>query len=69
MTQLRLIKAAFTCDLARVATFMWASGTSGVVFPATFQGATLPGGVTSSPHYAPSHSNDAGTEEWLSQIH
>ena len=68
MTQLRLIKAAFTCDLARVATFMWASGTSGVVFPATFQGATLPGGVTSSPHYAPSHSNDAGTEEWLSQI-
>jgi hypothetical protein len=68
MTQLRLIKAAFTCDLARVATFMWASGTSGVVFPGTFQGATITGGLTSSPHYAPSHTTDPATEEWLSQI-
>ncbi len=67
-TQLRLIKAAFTCDLLRVATFMWASGTSGVRFPGTFQGATLPGGDVSAPHYAVSHSVSQGTEDWLSQI-
>ena len=52
--QLRLIKAAFACDLTRVATFMWASGTSWVVFPGTFQGATIYGNLMSAPHYPPS---------------
>ena len=68
MTQLRLIKAAFACDLVRVATFMWASGTSWVVFPGTFQGATVPGSLTSAPHYAVTQSGDQATEDWLSQI-
>ena len=67
-TQLRLIKAAFTCDLARVATFMWAPGTSWVKFPGTFQGATVMGAYESAPHYQVSHTVDAGTENWLSQI-
>ena len=58
-TQLRLIKAAFACDLARVATFMWASGTSWVQFPGTFQGATVPGNPTSAPHHAVAQSGDA----------
>lgn len=55
-TQLELIKAAFLCDLVRVATFMWASGTSNVWFPTTFAGAMLPSPFGSSPalpHYAP----------------
>jgi hypothetical protein len=68
LTQLRLIKAAFTCDLVRVATFMWASGTSWVLFPGMFQGATVAGGYTSAPHHAVSHTTDQGTEDWLSQI-
>jgi hypothetical protein len=68
LTQLRLIKAAFTCDLARVATFMWASGTSWVKFPGTFQGATVAGGLTSATHYGVSHSTNQGTQDWLSQI-
>jgi hypothetical protein len=68
MTQLRLIKAAFSCDLVRVATFMWASGTSWVKFPGTFQGATVAGGLTSAPHHAVAQSVAPGTEEWLSQI-
>ena len=38
LTQLRLIKTAFACDLARVATFMWSAGTNWVVFPGTMQG-------------------------------
>ncbi len=68
LTQLRLIKAAFSCDLARVATFMWASGTSWVVFPGTFQGATVGrwSHLRSSPRGQPD--DDAGTEDWLSQI-
>ena len=40
---LSLAKAAFLCDLVRVATFSWSSGTSWVAFPGTFDGATLPG--------------------------
>jgi hypothetical protein len=54
-TQLELIKAAFLCDLVRVATFMWASATSNVWFPSTFDGAMLPGAATypAVPHYAP----------------
>jgi len=67
-TQLRLIKAAFACDLARVATFMWASGTSWVQFPGTFQGATAKGDLTSAPHHAVAQSADSATEGWLSQI-
>ncbi len=70
-TQLRLIKAAFTCDLVRVATFMWAAGTSWVVFPGTFQGATIAGNLQSTPHHPPSHadpSGDPNTPAWLNQI-
>ena len=67
-TQLRLIKAAFACDLARVATFMWASGTSWVQFPGTFQGATVQGNPTSAPHYPVAQSNDPATQAWLNQI-
>jgi hypothetical protein len=71
MSQLRLIKTAFTCDLVRVATFMWAAGTSWVVFPGTFQGATIAGNLQSTPHHPPSHSDPAGdpnTPLWLNQI-
>jgi hypothetical protein len=55
-TQLEIIKAAFLCDLARVATFMWSGGTSNVLFPTTFDGATLPAPYASmpaAPHYEP----------------
>lgn len=68
--QLRLIKAAFLCDMCRVATFMWSPGTNWVVFPGTFQGGTIPG-RTSSPHHPPSHYNastDTQTPGWLGQI-
>ena len=68
LAQLRLIKAAFTCDLVRVATFSWASGTSGVVFPGTFQGATVDGSLTSAPHHAVAQTGTAGTQAWLNQI-
>jgi len=70
-TQLRLIKAAFACDLVRVATFMWSSGTNWVVFPGSFQGATIKGSPQSTPHHPPSHSDPAGdpnTPAWLNQI-
>jgi hypothetical protein len=70
-TQLRLIKAAFACDLVRVATFQWAAGTSWVVFPGTFQGATIAGNLQSTPHHPPSHSDPSGdpnTPAWLNQI-
>ncbi len=70
-TQLRLIKTAFACDLVRVATFMWAAGTSWVVFPGTFQGATIAGNLQSTPHHPPSHSDPSGdpnTAAWLNQI-
>ena len=70
-TQLRLIKAAFLCDLVRVATFQWAAGTSWVVFPGTFQGATIAGNLQSTPHHPPSHSDPSGdpnTPAWLNQI-
>jgi hypothetical protein len=73
LNQLRLIKAAFACDLVRVATFMYSAGTNWVVFPSTFQGATI--GSTalgnngqSTPHHPPSHSNDTATHGWLNQI-
>jgi hypothetical protein len=67
-TQLRLIKAAFACDMVRVATFMWASATSWVIFPGTFQGATIAGNYTSAPHAAVAQSLDAATQGWLRQI-
>jgi len=66
--QLRLIKAAFACDLVRVATFMWASGTSWVQFPGTFQGATVCCSYPSAPHHAVAQTVNAQTEDWLSQI-
>jgi hypothetical protein len=48
---LSMIKAAFLCDLSRVATFSWSSATSWVVFPTTFNGGSLAGTAVSSPHY------------------
>lgn len=68
LTQLRLIKTAFACDYARVATFMWSAGTNWVVFPGTFQGATIAGDLQSTPHHPPSHSGNAATNDWLNQI-
>jgi hypothetical protein len=71
LNQLRLIKTAFTCDLARVATFMWSAGTNWVVFPGMFQGATIKGNLQSTPHHPPSHSDPSGdtaTRDWLNQI-
>ncbi len=67
-THLALIKAAFLCDLARVATFSWSSATSWVVFPGTFGGATLAGAPLSSPHYPPLSSTDPGTNAWWAAI-
>jgi hypothetical protein len=69
--QLRLIKTAFACDLARVATFMWSAGTNWVVFPGTFQGATIRGNLQATPHHPPSHSDpsaDTQTRDWLNQV-
>jgi Protein of unknown function (DUF1552) len=73
MNQLRLIKAAFACDLVRVATFMYSAGTNWVVFPSTFQGATISSAALgnngqSTPHHPPSHVNDTPTHSWLNQI-
>jgi hypothetical protein len=68
LTQLRLIKTAFACDYARVATFMWSAGTNWVVFPGMFQGATIAGNLQSTPHHPPSHSGDTATNNWLNQI-
>ena len=71
--QLRLIKAAFACDLVRVSTFMYSAGTNWVVFPSTFQGATIGQGALgnngrSTPHHPPSHTTDPATGAWLNQI-
>ena len=68
VNQLRLIKTAFACDLVRVATFMWSAGTNWVVFPGTFQGASIKGTPQSTPHHPPSHSSDSATSGWLNQI-
>ncbi len=65
---LALIKAAFLCDLVRVATFSWSSATSWVVFPGTFDGATLPGNPQSAPHYEPLSATDSGTTAWWTAI-
>jgi hypothetical protein len=66
--QLQLIQAAFSCDLARVATFMWSAGTNWVVFPSPFQGAALANGASASPEHPPSHTTDAATMGWIGQI-
>jgi len=68
LAQLSLIKTAFACDYARVATFMWSAGTNWVVFPGTFQGATIGGNLQSTPHHPPSHKGDSATNAWLNQI-
>jgi hypothetical protein len=73
VNQLRLIKAAFACDLVRVATFMYSAGTNWVVFPSTFQGATISSAALgnngqSTPHHPPSHTDDGPTHAWLNQI-
>ena len=69
-THLALIKAAFLCDLTRVATFSWSSATSWVVFPGTFDGATLmfSGSSSSSPHYPPLSSNSPDEIAWWTAI-
>ena len=64
--QLSMIKAAFACDLVRVATFMWSAGTNWVVFPGTFNGGGK--GKDPSPHHPPSHTTDQDTLNWLSKI-
>ncbi len=68
MQQLQLMQAAFSCDLARVGTFMWSAGTNWVVFPSPFQGAALANGAPSSPEHPPSHTTDASTMAWIAQI-
>lgn len=70
-TYLALIKAAFLCDLVRVATFSWSSATSWVVFPGTFGGATLPGNPQSAPHYEPlsvDPATDPRPSQWWAAI-
>jgi hypothetical protein len=50
---------------------MWSSGTNWVVFPGTFNGATIKGAFQSTPHHPPSHSDPTGdtmTRDWLNQI-
>ncbi len=68
LAQLRLIKSAFLCDLCRVGTFMWSAGTNWVVFPGSFQGATIQGSPQSTPHHPPSHTTNSMTQGWLNQI-
>jgi hypothetical protein len=73
VNQLRMIKSAFACDLVRVATFMYSAGTNWVVFPSTFQGATISSSAlgnngSSTPHHPPSHTTDPATASWLNQI-
>ena len=67
-TQLGLIKAAFLCDLARVATFSWSSATSLVSFPASFGGATLQSVASPVPHYLPLNSNEPDVLAWWAAI-
>ena len=68
-----LDQGGFRLRLVRVATFMYSAGTNWVVFPSTFQGATIGSSALgnngqSTPHHPPSHSNDASTRGWLNQI-
>ena len=68
MLQLSMIRAAFACDLARVATFMWSAGTNWVVFPGTFNGKTIMNAPQSTQHHPPSHTTDVNTLGWLAEI-
>jgi hypothetical protein len=70
---LSLIKTAFACDLARVATFMWSPGTNHVVFPGLLGGAQMRRGspladVQASSHHPPSHDNNASSNAWIAQV-
>ena len=65
---LALIKAAFACDLTRVATFSWASGTSWVLFPGPFDGAPLPNNLAAATHHNMADSSDAATNPWLAKV-
>src|SRR6185436_18573323 len=69
---LALIKAAFACDLTRVATFMWASGTSWVSFPGNLDGADLrAGGATTrdaAPYHPVCHTDMPDVRDWLAKI-
>jgi hypothetical protein len=68
--QLSLIRAAFLCDFARVATFSWASASSWVFFPVNMGGVQLsvPTFGPALPHHPPSHTTDASVRAWLDQI-
>jgi len=65
---LALIKAAFACDLTRVATFSWAAGTSWVLFPGPFDGAPLPSGVAAATHHDVADSGQAWASDWLAKV-
>jgi hypothetical protein len=65
---LALIKAAFACDLTRVATFSWASATSWVLFPGQFDGGQLPNGLAAATHHGVSHADNAQIRDWLAKI-
>ena len=65
---LALIKAAFACDLTRVATFSWAAGTSWVLFPGPFDGAPLPSGVAAATHHDVADSGQAWANDWLAKV-
>jgi hypothetical protein len=62
LAQLEIIRAAFQCDLTRVATFMWASGNSHINFSRT-----LPG-VENAGHHAITH-NGVNREDDETRIH
>jgi hypothetical protein len=69
---LALIKAAFACDLTRVATFMWAAGTSWVAFPGNLDGADLRmGGATTIAALTPYPMARVATpdvRDWMAKI-
>lgn len=60
--QLGLIRAAFACDLVRTGTFMWAPGTTNVVFGGLFPGMEV------AAHHSLSHDTDEGIINWLVEI-
>ena len=69
---LALIKAAFACDLTRVATFMWAAGTSWVAFPGNLDGADLRmGGATTIAALTPypmARVETPDVRDWMAKI-
>ncbi len=56
MSQLQIIKTAFLCDVSRVATFMWAAGTSHVNFSDVIDG------VRDQGHHGITHSGSPNDE-------